>query len=137
MRRAIRDFANSAPPCTAHRGVRYARGAELLTWPVALAIAVTAINDHVLKAAWPGVVTGKISDFSGLFFFPFLITALCGSPRWIAHAAVATAIVFTALKMSGLEVGPFRVVADPTDLLALVSPLGAVAYARWRWPCAV
>ncbi len=116
--------------------MRYARGAELLTWPVALAIAVTALNDHVLKAACPGLVTGKISDFSGLFFFPFLITAICGSPRWIAHAAVVTAIAFTAIKLTGLDAGPFRVMADPTDLIALVSPLAAVAYARWRWPCA-
>jgi len=26
---------------------------------------VLAVNDHVLKAAWPGVVTGKLSDVAG------------------------------------------------------------------------
>ncbi len=49
----------------------YLRGEELLAIPVAMAIVVTAINDHFLKAACPGALTGKISDFGGLFFFPF------------------------------------------------------------------
>jgi hypothetical protein len=45
--------------------------------PVALgALALLVLNDHVLKARFPGVVTGKLSDFAGLVFFPLLLVAL-------------------------------------------------------------
>ncbi len=107
------------------------RGEELLAPPVLLAILVTAVNDHILKAAFPGFLTGKISDFSGLFFFPFLITALVGI-RQIAWAAAVTALGFVVVKLTGLQCGPMRIVADPTDLAALVSLPLAVLYAR-RW----
>ena len=36
------------------------------------AILVLLINDHLLKGAAPGWVTGKLSDFAGLVFFPLL-----------------------------------------------------------------
>ena len=114
------------------------RGEELLAPPILLAILVTAVNDHLLKAAFPGFVTGKISDFSGLFFFPFLVTSILGM-RHLAAAAVVTAVAFTILKLTGVRWGPIRIVADPTDLAALVSLPLAVVYARRRWkesPCA-
>jgi hypothetical protein len=47
--------------------------------PVTLtAMAVLALNDHVLKGAGilPGWLTGKLSDIAGLIFFPLLATAL-------------------------------------------------------------
>jgi hypothetical protein len=35
----------------------------LLASPVfAVSILLLIVNDHVLKAAWPGLVTGKLSD---------------------------------------------------------------------------
>lgn len=42
-----------------------------------LALALLAVNDHLLKGAgWlPGWLTGKLSDFAGMFFFPLLISA--------------------------------------------------------------
>src|SRR5690242_20127817 len=52
-------------------------GALLHPLPLA-AVAVLAINDHLLKGAGvlPGWLTGKLSDIAGLFFFPLLLTAL-------------------------------------------------------------
>lgn len=48
--------------------------ADALLHPVALAaVALLLLNDHVLKAAWPGPVTGKLSDVAGLAFFPILL----------------------------------------------------------------
>ncbi len=41
-----------------------------------LAIAVLLLNDHWLKAAFPSWVTGKLSDFAGLYFFPFFLLAV-------------------------------------------------------------
>jgi hypothetical protein len=39
---------------------------------VMASIVVLLVNDHLLKAAAPSWVTGKLSDFAGLFFFPFV-----------------------------------------------------------------
>ncbi len=45
--------------------------------PIA-AMAILGINDHILKGSGylPGIITGKLSDFAGLFFFPLFLTAL-------------------------------------------------------------
>ena len=48
-----------------------------------LAIAVLLVNDHLLKARYPSWLTGKLSDFAGLYFAPFLFIValpLPGSP---------------------------------------------------------
>ncbi len=81
----------------------------LLLRPWALgALALLVLNDHWLKAAWPGAVTGKLSDVAGLIAFPALLHDLwlwCG-PRasgeqrrrrlWLA--VLATALTFAAAK---------------------------------------
>ncbi len=55
-----------------------------LLHPLALAaIAALALNDHVLKPSWPGLVTGKLSDVAGLVYFPLLLQALLEAPRWL------------------------------------------------------
>mgnify|MGYP001546269665 CR=1 FL=1 len=41
-----------------------AAGAALLHPAFALALAVLVLNDHWLKATWPGVLSGKLSDFA-------------------------------------------------------------------------
>jgi hypothetical protein len=120
--------------------------------PVPLvALVVLAVNDHYLKGAGllPQWLTGKLSDFAGLLFFPLLLTALGDTllyfaarltgwrvdyslRRWkIAVAGLATAAVFTPLELSASygrfytetlgEIGfPSETYADLTDLLALV-----------------
>src|SRR5258706_7163208 len=116
-----------------------------------LAVLVLAINDHWLKGAGllPGALTGKLSDFAGLFFFPMLLVALAhgaaalvrlGAPararcRRIAVvvAPAATAAVFAAVKtwpafnerFCALA-GPMAV--DPTDLVAL-----PMCFLAWCW----
>jgi hypothetical protein len=130
-----------------------------------LAIALLVANDHALKAAYPGLVTGKLSDFAGLVFFPLLLAAAAeqvGVRRGVAAvvaAAIATGLSFAAIKLSPAaaeiyRVGlagvqwPFRaafavladdpvpaigrvaLVADPTDLVALVALAVPIALAR-------
>ena len=81
---------------------------ELVLHPVPLvALAVLLLNDHVLKAAAPGGVTGKLSDVAGLAFFPFLLLAVrdvvTRRAPTVAAAGVAaalTAVVFAAVKLS-------------------------------------
>jgi hypothetical protein len=54
------------------------RPGDGLLHPVALAaLAVLILNDQVLKAAWPGPVTGKLSDVAGLIVAP-----LAGQAAW-------------------------------------------------------
>ena len=67
------------------------------------AVAVLVVNDHLLKAAYPGLITGKLSDVAGLVFFPLLLVGLAevvlaAAGRWTApsQAALRAAVVVTA-----------------------------------------
>lgn len=116
-----------------------------------------ALNDHWLKYQFPGLITGKLSDFCGVFYFPIFILAL-----WIAcdelfkvnksslsKGAVIAAIVFTDLLMVLVKLSPvcaraievffanylfqIRLIQDPTDLISfLVNPL-TYLYLRPYW----
>src|SRR5215510_679802 len=115
-----------------------------LTHPVtAIAVVVLLVNDHLLKAAWPGPVTGKLSDVAGMLVAPPLIAlalVLAGvrGPAPAVAGLVTTGALFTLMKTNGYAAqlaesvwssfaGPSRVVVDPTDLLALP----ALAAAWW------
>jgi hypothetical protein len=111
------------------------------------AVAVLALNDHVLKGSGvlPSWLTGKLSDVAGLFFFPILLVVLARgllaasgrrascSPALPASAALATGVGFTLVKLwpeanavVGALWGPM--VLDATDLLALPALPLAVAF---------
>ncbi|MEV0424056.1 hypothetical protein [Streptosporangium canum] len=92
-----------------------------------VATIVLLINDHVLKALWPGLVTGKLSDVAGLLVAPPLL-ALVRVPALGATIATGTGFVLVKTTATGaalasqawtLFAGPSRVLADPTDLVAL------------------
>ncbi len=125
--------------------------AAALAWlaqPVTLAaLAVLAVNDHVLKAAFPGPLTGKLSDFTGLIVAPPLVAvvALLLLPRlpstptaaW-STAAVGVGFVISKITVAGATfasalwgvVRPGSVIlADPTDLIAV--PALAMAWYLW------
>lgn len=104
----------------------------------ALALVLLVLNDHVLKQAWPGVVTGKLSDVAGLVVFPLLLAvplATMNVRRPLPAAVVATGAGFALVKASAVgaaaasavwSVGfPTTMRADPTDLLALPALTGA------------
>jgi hypothetical protein len=113
-------------------------------------VALLALNDHVLKRSWPGLVTGKLSDLAGCFVLPLFVSAgLAVATSWparrrLAIGAAVTVLFFAALKLSptvagnvarvldamwaplGREGGP--IAADPTDLVALPLALAAFAW---------
>jgi hypothetical protein len=99
---------------------RRAVPADALLHPVALAaIGVLLLNDHVLKDAAPGLVTGKLSDVAGLAFFPLVLLGTwevvhSAVGRWsgpsvrsIALSVVVTSIVFGLVKTTELVAGAF------------------------------
>ncbi len=126
-----------------------------LSHPLSLAaIGLLLLNDHVLKAAAPSWLTGKLSDFAGLFFFPFVFIAILTipfvggplrhrTPAWMpALAFGVTAIWFAAIKIlpaanavmaqvvGWFAGGPVFIAPDATDVMALVSLVPACLL--WR-----
>lgn len=111
------------------------------------AVLLLLLNDHVLKSVVPSAFTGKLSDFAGLFFFPFLlalpVAVLAAFFRRISTRATGilafaiTAVWFAAAKatvagnsimvdfISTLSGGQAVIVHDPTDLIALLALLPA------------
>lgn len=99
-------------------------------WVACLLLLV--VNDHVLKHLYPGALTGKLSDFAGLFIAPALLALLLGvrSKRGLIACGVAVGAVFSAINLSATAallwdgamstlLLPFHTTVDPTDLLAL------------------
>lgn len=128
-----------------------------LTSPLPLAaVALLALNDHVLKARWPGLVTGKLSDLAGCFVLPLFVSAvLAVATRWSPRPRLAVGVASTLLFFAAIKLSPAtgdavsgalhlawaplgaargKIVADPTDLVAL--PLAFAAWAHGARACA-
>jgi hypothetical protein len=73
-----------------------------LVHPITLAaLVVLVLNDHVLKACWPGVLTGKLSDIAGMILAPVVLAALVEKVtgrRAPWACAIAVAVVFALTK---------------------------------------
>lgn len=103
-----------------------------------LALLLLALNDHVLKRIAASVITGKLSDFAGLFVAPALLAVVvrATSRRAIAACHVAVAAGFALVKTFAPATMLFdtalslvvrsHTVTDPTDLIAL--PMVLLAY---------
>lgn len=85
-----------------------------LVHPISIAaIALLVINDHVLKGAAPGALTGKLSDLAGMMFFPLFLAAgleLAGVRRaqLVVGCALATGVVFAATNTIGPAADAYR-----------------------------
>jgi len=118
------------------------------TW---LSIGLLFANDHILKVVCPSWITGKLSDFAGLFFTPFIVAA--GLSFLLSKYKVPSikvgqfafgfvGIWFILLKtfplvnflttglVSRLMGFPTKFVTDPTDLVALFAMFPA--WMIWR-----
>ncbi|MBL8512530.1 MAG: hypothetical protein JNJ55_00955 [Betaproteobacteria bacterium] len=100
----------------------------LTTWPFLLSLSVLLVNDWYLKAAFPGVVTGKLSDFAGIAVVALLL--LAAAPRHRRPLFWGIALAFLWWKSPASEpfiraingVGLVRIgrTVDYTDLIALL-----------------
>ena len=117
-----------------------------LVHPASLgAVCCLLVNDHVLKGRAPALLTGKLSDFAGLFFFPLLMALALGVSRaepervrrwafgltagWFAAAKATILGHDVTLAAVELLVGPSVIEPDATDLVALLS----LVPAWWLW----
>jgi hypothetical protein len=99
---------------------RPAPGEQLLHPVILLAIGLLILNDQLLKALWPGTLTGKLSDFAGLVFFPVFLQSLwelagawrgrewAHSARVLWSCALMTAAVFAFTKLSAPGAALYR-----------------------------
>lgn len=107
------------------------------------ALALLLANDRLFKAAWPGPVSGKMSDFAGLIVLPVLLCVLFRvwdrRRAWGLHFGVGALfafVQFTSLDgLFGLLGIALAHTPDPTDLVALaVLPVGVALSVRQREP---
>lgn len=121
------------------------------------AVALLAFNDGLLKPWSPSMVTGKLSDFAGLFFAPVLLLVLLemipkfsnessfGIRRALAYGAIG--FVFSLAQVTDfgaflykLAFSPARLIPtwrpgfaltqDPTDLVALIALFGSFVWSN-------
>jgi hypothetical protein len=125
------------------------RDAQLLLHPYfILTLLILIVNDNVGKIAYPGLLTGKLSDFSGLFvvsvFVYVILSSRLRTGRQITYICGAIGLLFTLWKIAPLEIPlaalerifnipvPHRT-KDITDLIALtVLPLAYIFIERQR-----
>ena len=113
-------------------------GSDAILHPWSLmSIAVLFINDQYLKYAYTSWLTGKLSDFAGLVFFPLIVELVLQNRKW---SVVTTGIGFAVVKLTVVGNGLYNMVyqkfysmlgwgemvplvMDASDCLALVALL--------------
>lgn len=99
------------------------------------ALALLLLNDLYLKPSFHNWVTGKLSDFAGLYVFAVASLVVVSKRRWLILGLIAITFIFwkSAYSQPLIELWnagtSFRVdrVVDPFDLLALsIIPLAAL-----------
>lgn len=122
-------------------------GAVAHPWSL-LALVVLVANDAVFKPAFPGALTGKLSDVAGLVVFALVMATAVGvvvrdDDHVVRVATIATGTWFAVMKtvpavaaatehLAELVVPAASIVVDPTDLVALPALLLAVHCWRRR-----
>lgn len=117
------------------------------------AVVLTAVNDHYLKYQFSGILTGKLSDFTGLFYFPLFLCAIIVllvrlvqkdfvfNRGLLLVAIVLTDVVFCVMKLNSSfkdlfvqwfsdHVFAIAVTSDPIDLIALSASLVCYFFGR-------
>jgi hypothetical protein len=119
--------------------LREGRELHLLTSPGILAgLALLLANDFLFKPLFHNALTGKLSDFAGLFVFPLFWSALLPRRRREAYALSALGFVFWKSSHSQTLIDAWNAlgvlnvgrVVDPTDLMALAVLPFSYVYAR-------
>ena len=121
------------------------------TWPFVLALVLLLVNDRLLKQAYPGLITGKLSDFAGIAVVALPLFAAFPRHARTIYLALAAAFLWWKSPTSNAfiafmnDVQPLRMAraVDYGDLLALAilpacakftasQPRGLASHARVR-----
>jgi len=99
------------------------------------ALLLLLLNDHLFKYSWPNFITGKLSDFSGLYLFPLFVNIFIRDKQKVF---LGTALLFILWKSplsqpfidhwNNLRFYHIQRIVDYSDILAIaILPL---AYCR-------
>lgn len=99
----------------------------LASWPFLLFLTALLLNDWWLKRAFPGLVTGKLSDFAGIALVGTLAMTIWPSHVFRAAAIIAAGFIWWKGPLSQTAIDGFNRLApfsigrtvDYTDLIAL------------------
>lgn len=93
----------------------------LVTWPFVVSLAALIVNDACLKAAFPGVITGKLSDIAGISVVALLLLARFPQRRGAVYAGIAVAFAWwkSPLSQPLIDALGLARTVDFTDLVAL------------------
>lgn len=99
----------------------------LLSWPFVLSVGLLLVNDLFLKAAYPGLVTGKLSDFAGLFMVALPLLAIFPSRKLLVCVLLAALFAWWKSGLSSFFIAwvqasglpRFGRTVDLSDLFAL------------------
>jgi hypothetical protein len=101
------------------------------------AVALLVVNDHVLKQAYPSWLTGKLSDFAGVFVITALLVICIRRP---IVAGTGVVVGFGGIKLSEWAAALAAPVLggmtrqDPSDLVALLAIGPAIIFVSGnRW----
>lgn len=99
----------------------------LTTWPFIFSLAVLLLNDRWLKSAFPGVVTGKLSDLAGIAVVALLLLVAWPNRRYWVCTGIS--VIFLWWKSPSSDpfislvngIVPYQIgrTVDYTDLTAL------------------
>ena len=103
----------------------------LLSVDFILALVLLFLNDTLFKYSWPNFITGKLSDFAGLYLFPLFVTIFVKDKPKVYFGTVILFIIWkSSLSQPFIDywnsVSFYNIdrVVDYTDLMALsVLPL--------------
>jgi hypothetical protein len=93
-----------------------------------LCLLLLLVNDFYCKYAFPGILTGKLSDFAGLFIFPYFFSVFFEKQSKYIYIATGLFFMYWKLEMaqpfidwlsSVAPLGVYRTI-DATDLIALL-----------------
>jgi hypothetical protein len=106
-----------------------------------VSLVLLLLNDFVLKPNWPGFLTGKLSDFAGLFAFGFFWCSLAPSRKRLVLISLALFFIWWKSAWSQPVIDIWNAwswpamgrTVDPSDYLAIpILLLVPVALARSR-----
>lgn len=107
-----------------------------LTFTFLISLFLLILNDHYLKNNFPSLITGKLSDFTGLIVLPVVLFVIfqkfITSEKRISSLLIFIGISFILWKTMPVEILFYKIqnyiffplpgrVKDPTDLIALIS----------------